>query len=175
MKKMTILVSVAAILSLFAVVPVYAMEPTHIEGTFKGSSETTISERWAGSNLIRSVSSSGQYLTGPIVGTFEQTVASVRHYGVREPPARTSYWYNMKNVQEITGSVDGRVGTFVMHLNAEGSLTYPASGPPTVEVEGTWVIISGTGDLTSLHGQGTWRYDYAAKLNRYEGEIHFDP
>lgn len=48
--------------------------------------------------------------------------------------------------------------------------------------EGKWVILSGTGDLANLRGQGTWwgpGYDPANPLEYgkidYSGKIHFEP
>lgn len=39
-----------------------------------------------------------------------------------------------------------------------------------------WTILGGTGELTSLHGHGTWAPEVPGDLVEfYEGQIHFDP
>jgi hypothetical protein len=72
---------------------------------------------------------------------------------------------------EIT--VEGRTGGLVMKVN--GQL-------PDVESEwtGTWVIVSATGGLEGLHGQGSWWGPRAGGPGLpgdldYDGNVHFDP
>ena len=97
----------------------------------------------------------------------------VYHFGdpnvdIEQPPLPPSK-FSWKIDRTVTGTVDGKSGTFTMHLEAKGS-TPVAPGA----IEGTWVIISGTDGLSSLHGQGTWWNIGSAQL-AYEGQIHFDP
>ena len=44
------------------------------------------------------------------------------------------------------------------------------------DLKGPWVIISGTGGLVGLHGQGTWWHSGIGFANlEYAGQVHFDP
>jgi len=43
------------------------------------------------------------------------------------------------------------------------------------DLQGTWVFISGTGDLAGVHGQGTWWHTSGVSGLAYEGNMHFDP
>ena len=78
--------------------------------------------------------------------------------------------FNHKICRTFTGTVLGYAGTLVMRLESRGTL--PATTPYTTM--GTWVIISGTGELANLHGQGTW-WNLGLGQFEYEGQIHFDP
>lgn len=50
----------------------------------------------------------------------------------------------------FTGKVEGHRGTMVMYL------TFWSPAGDTRNYTGTWLILSGTGDLTGLSGSGTW-------------------
>ena len=70
-------------------------------------------------------------------------------------------------------TVTGESGTLVIHFVG----TKPG---PTADWSGRWVILSGTGDLANLHGQGTWWGPGAPAPGvegfvDYSGQIHFDP
>ena len=67
----------------------------------------------------------------------------------------------------FTGSVNDASGElFILFV---GKRTWSPPGPWS----GQWVIISGTGYLANLHGQGTWS---GPPFNlAYSGQIHFDP
>ncbi len=65
---------------------------------------------------------------------------------------------------------DGRVG------DNYGTLVIKFVGKKTgepLEWYGTWVILSGTGDLENLRGRGTW-WGPSTDLD-YAGKIHFEP
>jgi len=69
------------------------------------------------------------------------------------------------------GSVGGKVGTLDMMAVAR----WPV-GAETMT--GTWVIIGGTGELASLHGQGTWTYTGTVgdvNSGDYAGMVKFGP
>jgi hypothetical protein len=59
-----------------------------------------------------------------------------------------------------TVTVLDETGTIVLKLNIENG-------------NGYWTIISGTGGLANLHGQGT--VSLAAMPYTYTGQVHFDP
>jgi Protein of unknown function (DUF3224) len=74
------------------------------------------------------------------------------------------------NIQlECTSTIDSFMGKSV-----SGTLNYKLDGSGDASgSEGTWVIISGTGDLANLRGQGTFTGTLVAV--EYTGQIHFDP
>jgi len=176
MKRMMILVPVLALLILFAVAPVYATEPTQIAGTWGPTAPVTFigPEKTAGANHFDVFTNPGKYLTGPIVGTFVQTTTVIYHFGdpnVFPLPENPALWppadFKWKIDRTFTGTVEGKSGTLTMYLEAKGTT-------PFTNLEGTWVIVDGTGDLANLHGQGTWWKLLGPGLG-YEGQIHFDP
>jgi hypothetical protein len=172
-KKTAIIVAVAVLaFTLLLVAPVYATKPTQISGTWGPTSGMTLigPEHTAGGNHFDAFTNTGKYLTGPITGTFEQTVTLTFHTGepvfVEEPPLGFLWRID----RTIDATVDGKSGTVVMRLLCKGTAT--ATG---TSLEGTWVIISATDGLAGLHGQGTWwNLPPTMKLG-YEGQIHFDP
>lgn len=81
--------------------------------------------------------------------------------------------WSFKGIVSFDGEVNGKSGTLTMR--AVG--TRPDA---LTDWTGTWVIISGTGDLANLHGQGTWWGPGAPAPGvwgdiYYSGEIHFEP
>ncbi len=83
--------------------------------------------------------------------------------------------WNYRAIGDFTGTVDGKSGTLQMLL--------VGSRPDAIsEWQGTWVILSGTGELEDLHGQGTfWGLGYTGNPPDVPGRIdyagitHFDP
>jgi hypothetical protein len=72
---------------------------------------------------------------------------------------------------EFVGSVAGLEGTLEM-------LILKVWGDSAIAgYHGKWVILSGTGELENLRGQGTFFFDNYNPLpsGPYEGQIHFDP
>ncbi len=71
---------------------------------------------------------------------------------------------------EFTGTVNDREGTLVLQLIGKK--------PADSDWAGTWVILSGTGDLANAHGGGTWGgpgFGAEGPDCWYEGDVHFDP
>ena len=87
---------------------------------------------------------------------------------------RSGFW-NVWLRSTFTGTVNGKSGTAVIQLVGKKS-----SGE---DWYGQWVILSGTGDLANLRGQGTWwgpGYRSDTKIPGdpdiyYSGKIHFKP
>jgi hypothetical protein len=172
MKKATFIIAVAILaFMLLSVAPVYAEKPMQITGTWKATSGMTMigPEHTAGGNHFDAFTNTGIYLTGPITGTFEQTVTVTFHTGEPtfvEAPPMDFLW---RIDRTIDATIGDKSGTIVMRLICKGSLTTTGT-----TLEGTWVIISATDELAGLHGQGTWWNIPPGKLG-YEGQIHFDP
>jgi hypothetical protein len=181
---MFLIIAGALVLSmLFTMVPAYASPIMSISGTFIGISPPTYGPaRKAGANVFLSteIPPTGKYNAGPILGTYYQYTDVIWHFGdpetVKNLPENSFQWTRIPSVaiwhmeRFFTGTVDGKSGTFTMLLKAK--FTYPTITYPSLE--GTWVIISGTGELANLHGQGTW-WNNAGQILGYAGQIHFDP
>jgi len=61
------------------------------------------------------------------------------------------------NIHTLQAEFDGKSGTLIIKIAGHN-----------------WRIISGTGDLANLHGQGTtWRIE--GPVFGYEGQVHFNP
>jgi len=81
------------------------------------------------------------------------------------------WWYT--GLYKVTGTVHDVYGSFVIHTVGKK--------PEGLDWYGEWVIISGTGELEDLRGQGTWGgpgFDPSTPTVPgyiwYEGEIHFN-
>jgi hypothetical protein len=115
--------------------------------------------------------------------TFMNTTEEADWYGILDGKSSdvgrvtifSSGGWHYKAIATFEGTVDGKSGTLEISLVGRR--------PDAVsEWEGTWVILSGTGDLENLHGHGTfWGLGYtgnppdAPGRIDYEEQIHFDP
>ncbi len=125
----------------------------------------TISANAAGEsdNRMVHISSTGMY-TGDIAGSYTGEALWIVH-NVSGPMPLMGSSRNTHNVATFSSAtVMGKTGT----------LTIMLVGNPSGE---SWVIIGGTDELESLHGQGTLAMTGAmmGKVANYEGTIHFDP
>jgi hypothetical protein len=195
MKKseVLILISILALTMIFSALPVHASTPTEVNGQWRTASPpvgglVTLNVKTAGANAFLTLHTYANYFVGDILGTpspnIEQTICITFHYSdpeyVKTLPTGTvtntqlQQWHptewNWKVERTFTGTVLGVAGGFTMKLEANG---FGRIGAPEV-LEGTWVIISGTGGLENLHGQGTW-HSLGVQLNEYSGQVHFDP
>jgi hypothetical protein len=116
----------------------------------------------AGCNTFITSSEIGEW-TGTFVGDSTESGKVVAHCtGQLSFNATVTF-------DEVT--VDGKQGGLVMSVNG----TKPAGS----EWVGGWVILSGTGDLANLHGQGTWWGPGAPGWEQwgyvdYAGKYHFE-
>ena len=190
MKKVKSVIGAVLVLALFlmmfSAIPVMAKEDRSVSGTWIGTSPPVVlSSRHAGANVVADVSAQGKYVSGDILGTFEHTLKIVNHYGSPEVVANLNpgnpasnpevafSWIDMQRTS--TGSVLGISGEFTMRLQATGYGNY-YKGNAYYDMHGTWVILSGSGDLTNIHGQGTWWHSRTGPNGlQYEGQIHFEP
>jgi hypothetical protein len=181
MKKLAFLIIVTVLSILLTIAPAYAITPTPVSGTFIGTSFPVYGDiKYAGGNAIYTSYNTGAYDSGPMIGTFEQFTDVIWHFGdpetVKNLPANPMAWNSIPSFavwhieRTFTGTVDGKIGSLNILLEAKFSrptVTYPS-------LEGTWVIISGTGELANLHGQGTW-HNSPGQVLVYDGQMHFDP
>jgi hypothetical protein len=154
-------------ISAFQISLVLATKPIPVEGKWRATGATSLGTKYAGGNRISCSEVEGEYFEGPMDGTFVHTLTNIRHYG--EPEQENPYKYNWKMERTFEGTVNDKEGTLLIHLNAKG-----ISGGSPGTLKGTWVIISGTGDLANLRGQGTFT-NAGMGVFSYKGQIHFDP
>jgi len=181
MKKIVFLIAAVILLISMTILPAFATTPSAVSGTFIGLTYPVYGPiRIAGANVITSLTSTGQFNSGPMIGTYEDYTNVALHFGdpetVKTLPANPMTWRSIPSFavwhieRTFTGTVEGKPGTLTMHMEAK--IGYPTVTYPSLE--GTWVIISGTGDLANLHGQGTW-WNSPGQVLVYEGQMHFDP
>jgi len=156
-KLSALLVCLVALLPILMIPAVQATPPelasgsriyeiTHIEIT-----------KVAGGNTFMRVQEKGTW-----TGTFEGR-ARARFEVIVHPAG----FVTLQGQINFEGTVDGKEGTLVIKFVGK------KTGEPLLW-HGTWVILSGTGDLAYLHGQGTWGGLGSGYLD-YSGKIHFDP
>ena len=86
---------------------------------------------------------------------------------------RSGFWSFNGLVFFDAVTVDGKSGTLVMSAVGKRADVF-------TDWQGKWVILSGTGDLASLRGQGTWWGPGAPDVGQwgdiyYSGKTHFEP
>jgi hypothetical protein len=165
MRKMlsaALIVCMVALLSLLSM-PVHATPPTQGSGSFDMSIPETTTESWfAGGNIIMHMQGGGGHDYGTFEGIWIHDEWDVVHLatgivtfkGVWDSP------YGM--------TVDGVTGT--VHVSYWGT-----ADAATGAFQGKWVIISGTGGLANLRGQGTMGWEVSATYGWYTIQYHFEP
>jgi hypothetical protein len=162
-RSMMFLITVltVALLSTLSV-PVNAGPPEHSEGLWQYQ-PFIVGVKVADCNTFLTTFENGMW-TGTFEGTSTEDGKVVIH---------CSGAWSFKGIVSFEGKVNGKIGTLTMR--AVG--TRPDS---LTDWTGKWVIISGTGDLANLRGQGTWWGPGAPAPEvwgdiYYSGEIHFEP
>jgi len=165
MRSMMIVITILMVVLLATLsVPVHAGPLEHAEGLWQyiPSIENV---RVADGNTFLDTTEIGQW-AGTFSGTSTEIGKVVRH---------SSGHVSFKGAVSFVGNVGNKSGTFEM-------LTVGSKPDLSSEWEGKWVIINGTGDLATLHGQGTWWGPGWSSANPtewgdiyYLGEIHFEP
>ena len=118
----------------------------------------TVETKSAGNNGFLHLHGTG-YFIGSISGPFTSE-AYWRAHKVGTP----DQWSNGHVVITISPAKIGvKTGSLVLMFNG------------ILGGDGIWVIISGTGELANLHGQGTFSSTGGFPQIAYEGQIHFDP
>ena len=156
MRKWLLIPVVVLVLAVGFPRPAGATAPTEYIATYTVSTTDT-SVRQAGGNTIVEQSGSA-VLTGDIVGSATQTDRLVVH-------ADDSV--NLQGRFTCTCTVAGRSGTVTVRFTG----TAPAGGV----IEGHDVVVSGTGGLASLHGQGTFHGTATPGVVAKDLFLHFDP
>ena len=154
--------------------PASATPPTEVSGEYllNTSPPTNLAWRPAGNNCILEVDLIYPF-TGELVGdaVFHYRIVSHGPCSADMPPAPFAHDENLKAVGTFTGQVKDRSGSF--DFNYEGR-AWPAE-PGELALTARIVVLSGTGDLAGLHGVLDVSYIMGESVDRYSGQIHFDP
>ena len=134
---------------------IHAELPTPVDGTWTYQYTSFVPTKQASGNTFVPVTESATWV-GDFMGTSTMEISGMIH---------ADGSINFKGVIYFDGSVLGEDGTLNISYNGRVS----ASG----EVSCSWVIKSGTDELSALHGQGT--YSGTGFTLDYSGNIHFDP
>jgi hypothetical protein len=155
------LAAVVMVLPLF-LVPVQAGPPEGASGLWQYK-PYILEAREAGGNTFLKTFEEGLW-TGTFHGTSTEDGKVVIH--------RTGAW-SFNAIVSFQGEVHGKSGTLEMSVVGKAP-------DGTSDWQGKWVILSGTGELATLRGQGTWWGPGAPEPETwgdiyYAGKIHFEP
>ena len=135
----------------------YASPPTEVNGTYEFGNTTILEVRQAGGNtIIKDITE--QCLYGDVTGTAIFARTFILH---------SNGMFNVHGICTVTVTEGDRIGTFTERVVATGDII-------TGTVQGTTVILSGTGDLANIHGHGTIT-GVSNFAGTYSGKIHYDP
>lgn len=148
----------------------YAGPPQFVQGDFTYVPLGCEVEKWAnGNQFLLGCSDEGDWYQGDFDGESTEEYKVVLHGSDGGwPPLFESGFY--KGTVTFTGTVAERTGTVVMLFVG----TSPGGEGGIDNWSGTWRIISGTGDLANLHGQGVFWNNGTLDIH-YEGRIQFAP
>ena len=149
MKKRSLLLIAALMVALLLAlsVPAHAKKPhITVEGTWDYQGQPFFDEKWAGGNYFVSFADCGTW-TGGFEGTVCDAGDMVFHSS-GSVFAKYTVWFDGEVRDESTGASLGE-GTLEIRFVGKGL-------DEQVGMQGTWVILGGTGDLSNLHGHGTW-------------------
>ncbi|MDH3399085.1 MAG: DUF3224 domain-containing protein [Acidimicrobiia bacterium] len=163
MKRLLLILVLMALVMGVMVVPAAAARPIDVGGTWFYVPDDFDPEptKVAGQNVFISNGDVGTWANPTPVGL---EGISIEAFVVVAHKKHGTYQGRM----DFTGEVDGKAGTLV--IKANGSGPWPP-GPGSGDWSGSWVILSGTGDLSNLRGQGSW-WGPLGFLN-YDGKVHF--
>lgn len=161
-KTLPLSVSVLAVVVLaFTMSPTYATKPTTVNGNRLTTGFTPTGGWGAGEshNVILYVSATRLW-QGDIAGADTSDAIRIIH---NFPDGPT----NVRIVSIFSSvTIMGKTGELTMVLNF-------VVEAETETIKGSWIIVSGTGDLANLHGGGKlFGSQYAAS---YSGQVHFNP
>jgi hypothetical protein len=177
MRKMlsaTLLMCIVALLSVLFTPTVLATKPTYVSGSL-AYDPTIVGSKLADGNLHLETTEEGVWSGGLVGESWDEPCRVVIHKVVFDAEGNPESW-NFRRYTAIstfeTATVGSKSGGLVMRLHGKDS------GPGT-DWLGKWVILSGTGELANLHGQGTWwgpgfPPGIPEETIFYEGRIHFE-
>jgi hypothetical protein len=163
-KMLMTLLTLSVILSMLSV-PALAESPTAASGDWYYM-PSIVSVRVAGGNTFIESTEEGIW-TGTFEGESREAGHVARH--------RSGFVSFRATVSFDDVTVDGKSGTLQMRVVGE-------KPDASSDWQGKWVILSGTGELATLRGHGTWwgpgynplLPDEWGEIH-YGGQIHFEP
>ena len=160
-KKLAVLVAVVMVLSVL-LMPVQAGPPVEASGLWQYT-PYILEAREAGGNTFLTTFEEGLW-TGTFQGVSTEDGRVVIH--------RSGAW-SFNAIVSFDGEVDGKSGTLTMSVGGDRPFG-------VTDWEGRWVILSGTGELATLRGQGTWWGPGSPGPGElgdiyYAGKVHFEP
>ena len=162
--KMKKLFAISLMLFAFvlAPMPASASPPTEVNFTETYSADPlALTVRVAGSNTFISGPTDTDVWEGDFEGVSTQDFVVVNH--------SVAGFNNYRGLIEFEGSVLDSEGTLVMKTN--GKQADGEAFPTDAVWTGHWVIVSGTGDLENLRGQGT--FSGPSGFLTFAGKVHF--
>jgi hypothetical protein len=157
------------ILALF-LVPGTAAAPSGAAATIHKGVSGTWSWVTPGGVVWKTTSNGTQYVTGTEDGTWTGTFSGTSKDAFDGKIRPNGSPWGLLRI-DLTGTVRGKSGT----LEILTTWVVPEEHP-TQLMTGRWSIVSGTGGLADLHGQGTWKgVDPNTSAANYKGIITFVP
>ncbi len=158
MNKKIMVIALAVAMLAVPISAVYARKPMLVAGTMSPAGMPTIvtSQPGKSDNLVLEISNSMAW-----VGSFVGSSTAQVHWNVIKSSDEEAPGHHMsgKSVWILDAVYDGKEGTLIIKGD-----------------QGIWRIISGTGELANLRGQGTFSIiNPDIMLMGYEGQVHFDP
>lgn len=157
-----ILMLVAA-LTFMQVAPAAASESFDASGTLTYIPYPVGEPKIAGGNIFFQTTEESWYVGG-FVGTADSDCLVIVH-------TNGSWTYQAESY--FTGTVNGHEGEMTLRLSGRRPDAFS-------EWTGEWVILGGSGELATLHGQGVFHGAGSPDFGElgeitYEGQVHFDP
>lgn len=165
MKKLLVTLLLVCMVLPMASLSVYAGPAVDVQGDFTYTPTGCEEERWAGDNqFLLGCADVGDWYQGDFAGVSEEEYRVVLHGS----QGNFVYEYGFyKGTVTFAGTVAEKTGTL--------KLKFVGTSPGDIAVwSGTWRIISGTGELANLRGNGVFWSNGLMDVH-YEGQIHFDP
>lgn len=161
---------VAAVMILSALVmPAQAGPPMNAEGLWQYV-PYILDARMAGGTTFLTTYEEGVWtdISPTLPGTFQGTSTEDGKVVIH----RSGAW-SFNAIVSFEGTVDGKEGTLEMSVGGDRP-------DGSADWEGRWVILSGTGELATLRGQGTWWGPGSPGPGEsgdiyYAGRFHFEP
>ncbi len=172
-KKLFVLLAVIMVLSMVSMSALATPPDNSVAGRWCYGEIVGGEEKIAGGNFFQNLDDSGAW-----IGTFEGYSSDDGRLQVH--PSGYTLFKSTISFEKV--KVGGKEGGLEMRVNG-----WLPAGAGYSEYEGLWVITRATGDLTGLHGRGTWGgvvfdNEECAAIDEgkffastpYEGSIHFE-
>ncbi len=160
----SLLLCAVALLSTLWMPAVHATESITAEGTFDYTYEITGMRVSDEGNIFIDAKEWEVW-----IGAFDGTAEAVFRVGIFPLEGFWNVWLR----STFTGTVQDKSGTLIIQLVGKRTMW----DAERFWWSGQWMIVSGTGELANLHGQGTWwgpGFGAEGPDIFYSGQIHFD-